>query len=171
MLNSLTGLYKFFKYSRIPVSKEILKERLIKHIKTVVGHFKGKVIGWDVVNEAIEDDGSFRKSPYYNLLGEEFIEIAFRTAHEADPDAELYYNDYSMAKPGKREAVCRLIKNLKAVTDVKNITDSLALARYYKDAVFAAMKELRVVVDELEVNTASSYWPYPSYGELLFSVN
>ncbi len=58
-----------------------------------------------------------------------------------------------------------------AVTDVKNITDSLALARYYKDAVFAAMKELRVVVDELEVNTASSYWPYPSYGELLFSVN
>ena len=58
-----------------------------------------------------------------------------------------------------------------AVTDVKNITDSLALARYYKDAVFAAMKELRLVVDELEVNTASSYWPYPSYGELLFSVN
>ena len=48
------------------------------------------VKAWDVVNEAIEDDGSFRKSKYYNLLGEEFIEIAFRAAHEADPDAELY---------------------------------------------------------------------------------
>ena len=101
-------------YAASPVSKEVLKERIIKHIKTVVGHFKGQVFGWDVVNEAIEDDGSFRKSKYYNLLGEEFIEIAFRAAHEADPDAELYYNDYSMAGEKKREAVCRLVKNLKA---------------------------------------------------------
>ena len=101
-------------YAASPVSKEVLKERLIKHIKTVVGHFKGQVFGWDVVNEAIEDDGSFRKSKYYNLLGEEFIEIAFRAAHEADPDAELYYNDYSMSGTKKREAVCRLVKNLKA---------------------------------------------------------
>jgi endo-1,4-beta-xylanase len=60
-------------YAASPVSKEVLKDRLIKHIKTVVGHFKGQVFGWDVVNEAIEDDGSFRKSKYYNLLGEEFI--------------------------------------------------------------------------------------------------
>ena len=101
-------------YAASPVSKEVLKERLIKHIKTVVGHFKGQVFGWDVVNEAIEDDGSFRKSKYYNLLGEEFFEIAFRAAHEADPDAELYYNDYSMAGAKKREAVCRLVRNLKA---------------------------------------------------------
>ena len=62
-------------YAASPVSKEVLKDRLIKHIKTVVGHFKGQVFGWDVVNEAIEDDGSFRKSKYYNLLGEEFIEM------------------------------------------------------------------------------------------------
>ena len=89
-------------YTAMPASKEVLKERLIKHIKTVVGHFKGQVFGWDVVNEAINDDGSFRKSPYYNLLGEEFIEIAFRAAHEADPDAELYYNDYSMSGAAKR---------------------------------------------------------------------
>ena len=101
-------------YTASPASKEVLRERLIKHIKTVVGHYKGQVHGWDVVNEAINDDGSFRQSPYYKLLGEEFIEIAFRTAHEADPDAELYYNDYSMAGEKKREAVCRLVKNLKA---------------------------------------------------------
>ena len=100
-------------YCARPASKEVLRERIINHIRTVVGHYKGQIHGWDVVNEAIEDDGSFRKSPFYNLLGEEFIELAFRTAHEADPDAELYYNDYSMANPGKREAVCRLVKRLK----------------------------------------------------------
>lgn len=57
-----------------------------------------------------------------------------------------------------------------AVRDVKNISDSLALARYYKDVVFAAMNELRIVVDELETHCAAEFWPYPSYGELLFSV-
>ena len=55
-------------YTASPASKEVLKERLIKHIKTVVGHYKGQVHGWDVVNEAINDDGSFRNSPYYRLL-------------------------------------------------------------------------------------------------------
>ena len=99
-------------YGRL-VSREVLAERIKKHIATVVGHYKGIVHGWDVVNEAIEDDGSFRQSPLYKILGEEFIEIAFRAAHAADPDAELYYNDYSMAKPAKREAVCQLVKRLK----------------------------------------------------------
>ena len=147
-------------YNASPVSKEILKERLIKHIKTVVGHFKGKVIGWDVVNEAIEDDGSFRKSPYYNLLGEEFIEIAFRTAHEADPDAELYYNDYSMAKPGKREAVCRLIKNLKAKglridgvgMQSHNGLDYPDLKEYEKSIDAFAACGVKVLITELDVN-------------------
>ena len=101
-------------YTASPASKEVLKSRLIKHIKTVVGHYKGQVYGWDVINEAINDDGSFRNSPYYRLLGEEFFEICFRAAHEADPDAELYYNDYSMSNPAKRDAVCRLVKSLKA---------------------------------------------------------
>lgn len=57
-----------------------------------------------------------------------------------------------------------------AVMDSKNITDSLELAKYYKDSVFAAMNELRIVVDELETNTAARFWPYPSYGDILFSV-
>ncbi len=147
-------------YNASPAPKEVVKERLIKHIKTVVGHFKGKVIGWDVVNEAIEDDGSFRKSPYYNLLGEEFIEIAFRTAHEADPDAELYYNDYSMAKPGKREAVCRLIKNLKAKglridgvgMQSHNGLDYPDLKEYEKSIDAFAACGVKVLITELDVN-------------------
>lgn len=57
-----------------------------------------------------------------------------------------------------------------AVMDSKNISDSLELAKYYKDSVFAAMNELRIVVDELETNTAARFWPYPSYGDILFSV-
>ena len=96
-----------------PVNREVMIERMKKHITTVVTRYKGRIHGWDVVNEAIEDDGSFRKSPFYNIIGEDFIEIAFSTAHEADPDAELYYNDYSMSNPAKREAVCRLVKKLK----------------------------------------------------------
>ena len=96
------------------VSREELIRRVETHIATVVGRYRGKVHGWDVVNEAIMDDGSMRPSPYFNIIGEEFIEIAFRAAHKADPDAELYYNDYSMALPAKRQAVCQLVRRLQA---------------------------------------------------------
>jgi endo-1,4-beta-xylanase len=94
------------------VSKEVLKERMETHIKTVVGRYKGRVHGWDVVNEAVLDDGAYRDSKFYKILGEEFIHLAFQFAHEADPDAELYYNDYSMSNPGKREGVVKMVKGL-----------------------------------------------------------
>ena len=96
------------------VSPEVLRQRMKSHISTVVGRYKGRVKGWDVVNEAIMEDGSYRHSKFYEILGEEFIPLAFQYAHEADPDAELYYNDYNMYFPGKREAVCRLAGELKA---------------------------------------------------------
>ncbi|MFN3801762.1 endo-1,4-beta-xylanase [Belliella pelovolcani] len=94
------------------VSPEVLTERMKNHIHTVVGRYKGKVKGWDVVNEAILDDGSWRNSKFYQILGEDFMKLAFRFAHEADPEAELYYNDFSMANPGKREGVVKMVKNL-----------------------------------------------------------
>ena len=111
-------------------------------------------------NEAIEDDGSFRKSPYYNLLGEEFIEIAFRTAHEADPDAELYYNDYSMSKPEKREAVCRLVKRLKEKglridgvgMQSHNGLDYPDLKDYEKSIDAFAACGVKVLITELDIN-------------------
>lgn len=103
----------FFRDGEGPASRELLTERIRRHVTAVVTHFKGKVKGWDVVNEAIEWDGSYRRSPFYNILGEDFIEIAFRAAHEADPDVELYYNDYSMDIPAKRQAVCRMVRRLK----------------------------------------------------------
>lgn len=95
------------------VSREVLIERMRTHIHTVVGRYKGKVKGWDVVNEAILDDGSYRPSKFYQILGEDFIRLAFEFAHEADPDCELYYNDYSMSNPGKRQGVVAMVNKLK----------------------------------------------------------
>ncbi len=95
------------------VSPEVLKERMKNHIFTLVQRYKGKLKGWDVVNEAIMEDGSYRKSKFYEILGEEFIPLAFQYAHEADPDIELYYNDYSMSAEGKRNAVVKLVRQLK----------------------------------------------------------
>ena len=96
------------------VSRELLIERMKNHIFTVAGRYKGKVKGWDVVNEAFEDDGSWRKSKFYEIIGEDYIKLAFQFAHQADPDADLYYNDYSMAHKGRRDAVVKMVKNLKS---------------------------------------------------------
>lgn len=94
------------------VSPEVLKQRMREHIYTVVNHFKGRVQAWDVVNEAFEDDGTLRKSLFYQILGEDYIPLAFRYAHEADPSAELYINDYSMNKASKVEGVARFFAPL-----------------------------------------------------------
>jgi len=96
------------------VEREVLIERMKNHIYTVVGRYKGKVDAWDVVNEAFLDDGSWRKTKFYEIIGEEFMELAFQFAHEADPEAELLYNDYSMFLEGKRNAVVELVNNLKS---------------------------------------------------------
>lgn len=96
------------------VSRDVLILRMKTHISTIVSRYKGKVHGWDVVNEAFEDDGSWRKSKFYEIIGEDYIDLAFQFAHEADPGAELYYNDYNMAKPGRRASVINLIKNLQS---------------------------------------------------------
>lgn len=96
------------------VSREEMIARLKDHISTVVGRYKGRIKGWDVVNEAILDDGSLRQTPFLEIIGEDYLELAFQFAHEADPEAELYYNDYSMASPAKRERVVQLVRDLKA---------------------------------------------------------
>lgn len=95
------------------VTPEVLKQRMRDHIFTVVQRYKGKISGWDVVNEAIVEDGSYRNSKFYQILGEEFIPWAFQCANEADPDLRLFYNDYGQNNPGRRAGVVRLIRQLK----------------------------------------------------------
>jgi endo-1,4-beta-xylanase len=96
------------------VTKAVLLKRLKDHIFTVVKRYKGKIYAWDVVNEVISDDQDqfLRNSPWYQICGEDFIFKAFEYAHEADPKAVLFYNDYNTERPEKRERVYRLMKKL-----------------------------------------------------------
>ncbi|MEO7120913.1 MAG: endo-1,4-beta-xylanase [Ginsengibacter sp.] len=96
------------------VTKEILLKRLKDHITTVVNRYKGKIYAWDVVNEAIADDSTqfLRNSLWYKICGPDFIAKAFEYAHEADPDAILFYNDYNTDRPEKRERIYKLLKQL-----------------------------------------------------------
>ena len=94
------------------LSREALLDRMREHIHTVVGRYKGRVHGWDVVNEAIMKDGSLRKSKWLEIIGEDFVQKAFEFAHEADPEAELYYNEYEYEYDTKTDGVIRLIENL-----------------------------------------------------------
>lgn len=96
------------------VSREVMIERMKSHIQTVVGRYKGRVHGWDVVNEAILDDGSWRNTKFKEIVGDDYIKLAFQFAHEADPEAELYYNDYGMSQEGRRNSVVELVKQLQA---------------------------------------------------------
>ena len=97
-----------------PVSRDELLKRLREHIRTVVGRYKGKIKGWDVVNEALNDDGSLRQTPWLKIIGEDYLVKAFEYAHETDPSAELYYNDYSLENEPKRRGAIALIKKLQA---------------------------------------------------------
>jgi len=94
------------------LTRDALLERMKDHILTVVGHYKGKVKGWDVVNEAVDEDGSLRKSKWLSIIGEDYIQKAFEYAYEADPEAELYYNDYNNELPQKLAGVEALVKDL-----------------------------------------------------------
>ncbi len=85
------------------VSREVLLKRMEKYIKDVVGHFSGKIQAWDVVNEAIDPNqpDGLRRTLWYDIIGPEYIEYAFKFAHEADPNAKLFYNDYNTYEPKK----------------------------------------------------------------------
>ncbi len=109
-----TPQWVFYDKSWDQASKELLLQRMKEHITTVVTRYKDAVYAWDVVNEAIADDASFyRDSPWYRIIGAEYIDYAFQYAHEADPDAELYYNDYNAVYSDKCDKIYRLLKGLK----------------------------------------------------------
>lgn len=104
----------FFRDGDRIASRELVLNRLRAHIAAVAGHFAGKVKSWDVVNEAIDDGTDYlRQSQWLTCVGEDFIAEAFIAARAADPGAELYYNDYGIERPPKRDKAIRLIRDLR----------------------------------------------------------
>ena len=96
------------------LDRKALLVRMKNHIYTVVRRYKGKIKVWDVVNEVLNEDGTLRPSLWEKIIGDDYIEKAFRYAHEADPKAELDYNDYNLENDAKRQGAIALIKRLKA---------------------------------------------------------
>lgn len=148
------------------VARDVLIERMRTHIQTVVGRYKGRVKGWDVVNETILDDGSWRDSKWVQIIGPEFVQLAFEFAHEADPEAELYYNDYSVATPAKRDGIYNMLKNLieKGVrVDAVGLQGHLTMTSPTVEEMEAAIQKLsslgiQTMITELDITVL----PWPS---------
>lgn len=96
-----------------PLSRTVALSNMRNHIHAVVGRYKGKVKGWDVVNEAVADSGGMRQTPAYRAIGPDYVLKAFEYAAEADPNAELYYNDYNIELNYKRPSALNLITSLR----------------------------------------------------------
>jgi len=143
-----------------PLTREALLKRMHDHIFTVVGRYKGRIQSWDVVNEALNEDGTLRKSKWQQIIGDDFIEKAFEYAHEADPQAELTYNDYSLENEAKLKGALALVARLKA--DGIPITtvgiqghDSLEFPTIeQEDAAITAFANLgvKIAISELDID-------------------
>jgi len=95
-------------------STDSVKQYFENHITTVASRYDGKVYSWDVVNEALNEDGSLRNSIFLQKLGDDYIVEAFRLAQKASPHSKLYYNDYNIEQPKKRAGAIALIKKIQA---------------------------------------------------------
>ena len=157
---------------------EQVRENMTDHINTVLSHYKGKIFSWDVVNEAIRDgadssdwrDCLRTNSGWYRALGADYIELAFRTAREADPDILLYYNDYGLNNQKKAETVRNMVREIndkyKAEGNTRNLIDGIGMQAHYglwldiNDVRSSLDKfiEIGVIVDitELDVETIST---------------
>ena len=157
------------------VDREELLARLKRYIYGVLEYtykngYADVIYAWDVVNEAIEDNGAYRKTKFYEILGEEYIPLAFQYAHEADPDAELYYNDYSMAQPGRREAVVKMVNDLKkrgiridAIGMQGHIgMDYPKISEFEKSMLAFAGTGVKIMITELDLTVIPS--PNPNVG-------
>jgi endo-1,4-beta-xylanase len=142
------------------VDRETLLKRMHDHIYTVVGRYKGRIQSWDVVNEALNEDGTLRQSLWLKIIGEDYIAKAFQYAHEADPQAQLTYNDYSLENEAKRKGALALIAKLKdqgvPVTSVGlQGHNSLAWPSVKEeDTTISAFAKLgvKVVISELDID-------------------
>jgi endo-1,4-beta-xylanase len=149
-----------------PLTRDALLQRLHDHIQTVVGRYKGKIDSWDVVNEALNEDGTLRQSPWMKIIGEDYIVKAFQYAHEADPNVQLNYNDYNLETPAKRKGAIALIRKLQAAgVPIAVVGDQahLHLDEPSAEAEDATITELaatgvKVAITELDIDVLPSAW-------------
>lgn len=125
--------------------KETFQHHVQKHINTVVERYIGKVDMWDVVNEALNDDGTLRKTVFLDMLGEDYIEQAFSLANNVDPNVALAYNDYNLYKPKKRKGAIRIINSLKK----KGIRIDAVGIQAHWDLHFPSIEEIEKTIVEL----------------------
>jgi endo-1,4-beta-xylanase len=154
-----------------PASRQLLLSRLESHITTVVGRYRGLVQSWDVVNEAINNDGTPRDSRWRRIIGDDYIAKAFEFAHAADPDALLNYNDFDMYLPAKRAAVIRLVEDLRGAglpvfgvgMQAHYRLDAPADLGDVEDSIIAfAAAGVAVMITELDVSVLP--WPSEAQG-------
>ncbi len=148
------------------VSKNTLKKRMENHILTIVDRYKGKVNAWDVVNESVTPEDGWRKSPWYEIIGPEFMNRAFHLAHEADPECHLIYNDYGMDNPKRRDFVVQMVQDFrKKGVPIHGIgmqghysLDRPTIGEIEKSIEAFASTGLRVHLTELDVDVLPSKW-------------
>jgi endo-1,4-beta-xylanase len=143
-------------------AKEEVAQRLHYHIKAIAGRYAGKVHAWDVVNEVIDDDGSYRPTKWVKGIGsgDEFVKLAFKYAAQYAPNTELYYNDFNAWRPTKRDGIVRMVKMLQ---DAGIKVDGIGIqghwglnypkTTYIEQAIDAyAALGLKVMITELDVD-------------------
>lgn len=166
--HSQTPAWVFKDDKGTPLTREALLERLHEHIQTVVGRYKGRVQSWDVVNEALNEDGTMRQSQWQKIIGDDYVVKAFQWAHEADPAAQLNYNDYNMENPAKRKGTIELVKKLKAAGVPVAVVGSQAHLHLSEGTAAdeeAAIEELsaagvKVAITELDIDVLPSAWAH-----------
>ncbi|KAI7785318.1 glycosyl hydrolase family 10 [Diaporthe eres] len=125
---------------------ETLTSMLETHISNVAGHYKGQCYSWDVVNEAIDDDGEYRDTVFFQALGTDYIPLAFKAAAAADPDAKLYYNDYNIEATNAKQK--KTVELVKLVKDAGERIDGVGLQGHFIVGSMSSQEDLESVMNE-----------------------
>jgi endo-1,4-beta-xylanase len=152
------------------IKKDALAVKMQNHIAKLAGRYKGKIHAWDVVNEAVEDNGSWRKSLWYKIMGEDFIAKAFHLAHEVDPSAHLIYNDYNTETPLKRDFIVGMVKSFKkrgvpiqGVGMQEHLSiDGPSVGEIEKTLIALSNIGVRAHITELDIDVLPSVWNLPT---------